>query len=58
MPKWKQDLKEFTVGISYSDTRGSQSYIPKPIIDFLGKPKSLTFAIRGNIVHVIAGKDT
>lgn len=56
MPKWKKDSNEFTVGISYSDTRGTQSYIPKPIIDFLGEPESLKFIIKGKIVQVIAGK--
>ena len=56
MPKWKKDSSEFTVSISYSDTRGSQSYIPKPIIDFLGEPESLKFIIKGKIIQVIAGK--
>ena len=47
MPKWKKDETEFTVGVTYHETRGCQSYIPKPIIEMLGEPDSITFTIRG-----------
>ncbi len=55
MTKWKKDAKEFTVGISYSETRGIQSYIPKPIIEFLDNPKKLKFIIKGKQVHIVSG---
>ena len=55
MSKWKKDAKEFTVAISYSDIRGNQSYIPKPVIDLLGKPEFLKFVIKRKNIHVVAG---
>ena len=36
MPKWSKDATEFTVSINYSDKRGFQTTIPKPIADKLG----------------------
>jgi hypothetical protein len=58
MPKWKKDAKEFTVGVNYSDGRGYQSSIPKPVIDKLGKPNTLKFVINddNNTVELISGK--
>lgn len=55
MTRWKKDETEFTVGISYSEKRGIQSYIPKPIIEFLGEPESLKFVIKGKNIQVVAG---
>ena len=52
MPKWKKDEKEFTVGVTYHETRGCQSYIPKPIIEMLGEPDSITFTIHGKNIMV------
>jgi hypothetical protein len=46
MPKWQKDQKEFTVGISYNDRRGTQAYIPKPIVETLGNPKSIKYIIK------------
>ena len=56
MPKWKKDAKEFTVSVNYNDSRGYQSSIPKPIIEALGDPKSITFTISGNTVKIISDK--
>jgi len=38
----------------YDDRRGYMIVIPKPIINFLGEPKSLKFIIKGKNVQVIA----
>jgi hypothetical protein len=56
LPKWKKDAKEFTVSVNYNETRGYQSSIPKPIIEALGDPKSITFTINGNTVKIISDK--
>jgi len=59
MTRWKKDAKEFTVGISYDDTRGIQSYIPKPIIEKLGEPESIKFEIKKNgSIIVVAGDES
>jgi hypothetical protein len=46
MPKWQKDQKEFTVGMSYNERRGTQAYIPKPIVETLGNPKNIKFIIK------------
>lgn len=52
MPKWKKDSKEFTVSVNYNDSRGAQSSIPKPIIEKLGNPETITFTIEGKKVRI------
>jgi hypothetical protein len=44
VPKWKKDATEFEVGVNYSELRGAQSSIPKPIVDALGRPKTVKFS--------------
>jgi hypothetical protein len=58
MPRWKTDAKEFMVGVNYFDGRGYQSSIPIPVIDRLGKPKTIKFVINDddNSVQVVSGK--
>jgi len=53
MPKWKKDAKEFTVSVNFNEARGYQSSIPKPIMEALGEPVTITFVIKGNSVNVI-----
>jgi hypothetical protein len=48
MPKWKKDQKEFKVSVTYHEHRGCQAYLPKPIIEVLGTPKSIRFILRDN----------
>lgn len=55
MPKWKKDAKEFTVSVNYNESRGYQSSIPKPIIEALGDPETITFEINGKNVKIISG---
>jgi hypothetical protein len=57
MPKWKKDAKEFTVSVNHNEDRGYQSSIPKPIIEVLGDPSSITFQIRGDHVRLL-GKNS
>jgi hypothetical protein len=56
MPKWKKDATEFEVGISYSDKRGAQTSIPKPIWQILGHPETLKFVLKGKTIQIEAGK--
>jgi len=55
LTRWKKDETEFTVGISYNEKRGIQSYIPKPIIEFLGEPTTLKFSLKNNKVIITSG---
>lgn len=57
MPKWKKDAKEFTVSVNHNENRGYQSSIPKPIIDALGEPNSITFELNGKNVRLISGEN-
>ncbi|MFY9716385.1 MAG: hypothetical protein WAK40_00380 [Thermoplasmata archaeon] len=54
MPKWKADAKEFTVGVNYSEVRGYQTTIPKPVAARLDNPEKVTFVIRRGKVEVRA----
>ena len=58
LPKWKKDAKEFTVSVNYNEDRGYQSSIPKPIIEALGDPESITFEINGKKISVRSGTHT
>lgn len=52
VPKWKKDQMEFPVTVSSHETRGFQAYIPKPLMEMLGNPKSIKFVIHGSEIHV------
>jgi hypothetical protein len=52
VPKWKKDAKEFTVGVNYNEIRGYQCSIPKPIMEVLGKPDSITFVIDNKNIKI------
>jgi hypothetical protein len=48
MPKWKKDQKEFKVSVTYHEHRGYQAYLPRPIMELLGTPKSIRFVLKDN----------
>jgi len=52
VPKWKKDETEFPVSVTKHETRGAQSYLPKPIMEFLGNPDAIKFIIKGKKIHV------
>lgn len=52
MPKWSKDATEFTVNVFYSDDKGSQVRIPKPVLEKIGNPDKITFVIDGNDVRI------
>lgn len=52
MPKWKVGAKEFTVSVSYHETRGTLTTIPKPVVEHLAHPAHITFVIRKGRVEV------
>lgn len=56
MPKWKKDAKEFVVGVTHHETRGHQTYVPKPVMEKLGNPHALKFVITDHKVEVHAAK--
>jgi len=53
MPKWKKGVTEFTVSVNYHEARGYQTSIPKPVIELLGEPESITFIIKGSKKKII-----
>jgi hypothetical protein len=54
MPKWKKDQKEFAVSVTYHEHRGSQCYLPKPILEILGNPKRIKFIVKSKRIEVEA----
>ena len=57
LPKWKKDAKEFAVSVTHHKTRGYQSYLPKPIMELLGKPNSIKFVIKGKKIELKSDED-
>lgn len=55
MPKWKKDAKEFVVSVSHHETRGDQTYLPKPVMETLGKPDSIKFSLKNGKVIITSG---
>lgn len=56
MPKWKKDETEFVVHVSHHETRGDQTYLPKPVMAFLGDPDTIKFVIKGKHIEVLSEK--
>ena len=54
LPKWKKDQKEFGVSVTYHEHRGSQFYLPKPILEILGNPKRIKFIVKNKRIEVEA----
>lgn len=52
MPKWSKDATEFPVNVHYSDDKGTQVRIPKPLLEMLGNPEMIKFVIKGSKIHV------
>ncbi|MCY4492069.1 MAG: hypothetical protein OXC46_11515 [Thaumarchaeota archaeon] len=51
MTRWKKDETDFRVSVS-SNGHTKSCRIPKPILDMLGDPESITFRIRKNRIMV------
>ena len=57
MSRWRKDATEFTVSVIKNVAcRTNYSYIPKPVLDMMGAPKRITFAIRDGLVVVEPGR--
>lgn len=48
----KTNAKEFTVAVSHDEHRGTQAYVPKPVVEHLGNSKAITYSIKGKKVEV------
>ncbi|MGI0069216.1 MAG: hypothetical protein ACREAN_03060 [Nitrosopumilaceae archaeon] len=57
MPKYKEGATEFTASVNYNEHRGYAATIPRPVIEFLGKPEKITYSIKGKKVEVEATKE-
>ncbi|MGI0037821.1 MAG: hypothetical protein ACRD99_05635 [Nitrososphaera sp.] len=55
MPKWKKDATEFEISVTSHELRGFQAYLPKPIMEMLGVPKTVKFMVKGKRVELEAG---
>ena len=55
VPKWKKGEKEFKVSITYHQHRGCQTYLPKPVVEILGNPKTIRFIVKKNEIAVESG---
>lgn len=57
MPKYKENATEFTVSVNFNEHRGYAGAVPRPIMDFLGKPEKITYSIKGKKVEVESAKE-
>ena len=55
VPKWKKGEKEFKVSITYHQRRGCQTYLPRPIVERLGNPKTIRFIVKKKGIEVESG---
>ena len=55
LTKWKKDATEFTVKVNYNSKRGTQIYLPKPVVDLLGEPESLKFSLKNGRISITSG---
>ena len=46
MPRWKKDAIEFPVHVTHHETRGYQTYVPKPVMEKLGEPEHIKFVFK------------
>lgn len=53
MPRWSKDAKEFEVNVHYSDDKGTQIRLPKPLLSKLGRPEKVKFVIKGKTIRII-----
>ena len=51
MTRWKKDATRFTVSVN-ADRHVRVCRIPKPIVDMLGDPESVTFSVKGGRITV------
>lgn len=56
MPKWKRQEKLYTVKLTYHNTRGTQLYLPKPIVEQLGRPDRVSFLMNEGEVLLMPAK--
>ena len=56
MPKWKKGQTEFAVSVTYHEQRGSQCYLPKPILEILGNAKRIKFIVKSKRIEIEAGE--
>lgn len=48
--KWSTGTRKFKSSVTHHPTRGTQAYIPKPIIESWGYPDSVVFEMQGDSV--------
>lgn len=49
MPRWKKDAKEFPVVVNHIRDKDAYSCsLPKPLVEYLGKPDNVVFKIKKN----------
>jgi hypothetical protein len=57
MGRWKKDATEFNVGVNYVEDRGYSSSLPRPVIEKLGNPDTITYVLKdGGGIEVIGDK--
>lgn len=52
MTRWQENETKFQVTINYNLKKGSIIRVPKPILQRLGNPDTITFLIEGNKIRI------
>lgn len=53
MTRWKEGETEFTVKLSDDGRHSTICRIPRPIVEFLDNPESVTFVIKNKKIELI-----
>ena len=49
MPKWKKDAIDFLAHVAHHETRGYQTYVPKPVMEKLVESEHVKFIFKEKI---------
>ena len=55
MTRWRKNAKEFDVSLNDDGSQSKICRIPKPILEILGNPNAIRFAIQGKKIIVAVG---
>lgn len=56
MPRWKKAETVYTLKVAHHPRRGSQVYLPKPLVERLGRPNRVSLLVRADEILLMPPK--
>jgi len=56
MPRWKKAETVYTLKVAHHPRRGSQLYLPKPLVERLGRPNRVSLLVREDEILLMPPK--